>query len=94
MQGEVVRLEVVEKLVEGELALELPPGTTAAVRDRAIDELLNARLTEIATRQGVVLSAATSAYAFPQPGKDDAGRTHFLIRGRIEGDRLLPHRPR
>jgi hypothetical protein len=95
MNGEVLRLEVLDGgEISGEAALDLPPGTTAAARDRALNTLLSARLTEIAAARGVVLSAPASAYAFQSPGKDDQKRTRFVVRGRVEGDRLLPARPR
>lgn len=91
--GELVRLEVEGKLLAGELALELPPGTTAAVRDRSIDALLGDALIDAAASVDAVVAAAASAFAFPRPGKDPQGRTVFDVRGRIEGDRLLPNRP-
>lgn len=94
MNGEVLRLEVDAGEITGELALELPPGTVASVRDKALNALLTARLTEIAAAHGVVLSAQASSYAFPTPGKDEQHRTRFVVRGRVEGDRLLPARPR
>jgi hypothetical protein len=95
MNGEVLRLDVLDGgEISGEVALDLPPGTTAAVRDRALNSLLSARLTEIAAARGVVLSAQASSYAFVSPGKDDQKRTRFVVRGRVEGDRLLPSRPR
>jgi hypothetical protein len=79
--------------VRGELALEVPPGTKAAKRDRALDALLAAPLSDAAGALDVVLAAAPSAFAFPMPGKDEQGRTRFVVRGRIEGDRLVPERP-
>ena len=81
------------RTVRGELALDLPPGTTAAKRDRAIGALLVAPLSDAAATLSVVLAAAPSAYAYPLPGKDEAGRTPFVVRGRVEGDRLVPERP-
>lgn len=94
MASEVLGLAIENDVVVGEVALEVAPGTTANVRDRALDSLLGAQLTEIASQRGVVLSAAPSAYAFQEPGKDSGGRTRFVVRGRVEGDRLLPARPR
>lgn len=92
-KGEVLRLDIEGNVIAGEIALDLPPGMNAGARDRAIDALLADRLTEIARGHGVVLSAAASSYAYPVPGKDDQRRTRFLVRGRVEGDRLLPQRP-
>ncbi len=94
MNGEVLRLEVEGGEITGELALDLPPGTPAAARDKALNALLTARLTEIAAARGVVLSAPASSYAFATPGKDEQRMTRFVVRGRVEGDRLLPARPR
>ncbi|MBI2390369.1 MAG: hypothetical protein HYV09_12335 [Deltaproteobacteria bacterium] len=91
--GELVKLELEGKLLVGELALELPPGTTAGVRDKSIDALLGDRLIDAAASVDAVVAAAASAFAFPRPGKDPKGRTVFDVRGRIEGDRLLPSRP-
>ena len=92
--NEVLRLETEGDMISGELALDLPPGTTAAARDRALDTILAGRLTELAAARGVVLSAPASSFAFQSPGKDDQRRTRFVVRGRVEGDRLLPARPR
>lgn len=92
MNGEILRLEIDGKDIKGELALELPPGTSAAVRDKAIDVLLADRLAERATELDVVVAAAPSRYAMPRNGKDERGRTVFDLHGRAEGDRLVPVR--
>ena len=85
-------LSIEGKLVTGEVTLDVHPAMTAAERDRALDAALSERLTELATELGVVLSSAPHRYARPLPGKDAAGKTRFLVRGRAEGDYLLPVR--
>jgi hypothetical protein len=92
MKGEILRLEIEGKDVTGELALELPPGTTAAVRDRALDALLGAPLDERARELDLAIAAAPCRFATPRNGKDERGRTVFDVRGRVEGDRLVPVR--
>ena len=76
--------------VVGEISLAVAPGTVASVRDRRLDELLGEALHRAANELQVVLAAAPSAYAKPLPGKDAEGRTRFVVRGRVEGDRLVP----
>ena len=88
-----VEVRIEGSTVRGELALDVTPGTKRAKRDRAIDALLAVPLTDAAVALSVVLAAAPSAFDFPLPGKDDAGRTRFVVRGRVEGDRLVPERP-
>ena len=87
-----MRLEVTKHGVDGECALDLAPGTTAKVRDQKLDALLALPLTDAGIELDVVLAASPSAFAFQEPGKDSEGRTPFTIRGRIEGDRLVPSR--
>ena len=91
--SEEVRVAVEGRLAVGEVAIVVAPGTKAKKRDALLDVLLAAPLYDAASELGVVLAAAPSSYAFPLPGKDEAGRTRFAVRGRIEGDRLVPHRP-
>lgn len=93
IEGEVLRLEIEDKLIVGEVALAVPPGTSAAARDKALEAVLTEKLLEVSAARGAVLAAAVCKYAFPQPGKDDRGRTRFIVRGRVEADRLLPARP-
>lgn len=93
MKGEILRLELEGKALVGELAVDVPPGTTAAARDKAIVALLGPRLQALANEAGIVVGAAASSFAFPEPGKDEQKRTHFTVRGVIEGDRLIPQRP-
>lgn len=94
VKGEIIRLDLVGKSLLGELALELPPGTTAAARDHAIDALLGPRLDALALQMTAVVAAAPSAFAFQEPGKDEQKRTRFTIRGLLEADRFLPQRPK
>src|SRR5436190_21713160 len=92
MASEILRLTLDRDRLTGELAVDLPPGTPADQRDRILAALLGDRLDALAADAGVTLAAGSSAFAFVQPGKDDAGRTRFQLRGRVEGDRLLPVR--
>lgn len=92
MKGQILNLEFVGKSLVGELALEMPPGTTAVARDRALDTLLGPRLEALALEMTAVVATAPSAFAFQEPGKDEQKRTRFSIRGVIEADRLLPQR--
>ena len=89
---EVLRLDVTAHGVEGEVALTLAPGTRAEAQGGALDRALSGPLADAATELGVVLTARPSAFAFVQPGKDDQGRTRFVVRGRAEGGRLVPAR--
>src|SRR5438093_1355552 len=76
--------------VRGQLALNVPPGTTAAARDTLLNQALGAELGEIARSLQVVLAAAPSAFARALRGKRADGMTLFEVGGRIEGDRLIP----
>jgi hypothetical protein len=87
---DVVRLQATAKGVEGEAALRLDPGVRADAQHRTIDAALSTPLNDAAAQFCLVLAARPSAYAFLQPGKDDEGRTHFVVRGRAEGDLLVP----
>jgi len=92
-QESELQLETTANGVLGSLALTIAPGTKAAARDRALDGALARPLADAAAKLSVVLAAAPSTFAFQQPGKDDRGRTRFLVSGRVEGDRLVPARP-
>lgn len=76
--------------VEGEAALRLEPGTRADAQHHTLDAALSSPLSDAAAELGLVLAARPSAYAFLQPGRDDEGRCRFVVRGRIEGDLLVP----
>jgi hypothetical protein len=77
-------------LVSGEIALTIAPGTSAQAQQRALDEALMPLLEVVSAKLRVVLAAAPYHFARPLPGKDAEGKTHFAVRGRAEGDRLLP----
>jgi hypothetical protein len=85
-----VELQVNRDEIQGEVALGVPPGTTAAARDRLLDEQLTDALFEVAQRLGVVMAADPHDFARPLDGRDEQGRTRFAVRGRVEGDRLVP----
>jgi hypothetical protein len=84
------KLTVEGNEVTGEIALLIAPGTKADAIDKQIDQALNAMLHEVADGMGAVLGTYVSRYAKPLPGKDDAGRTRYLVRARREGGRLVP----
>jgi hypothetical protein len=86
----VVRLQPTAKGVEGEASLLLEPGMRADAQHHTIDAALSAPLSDAAAELGLTLVARPSAYAFLQPGRDEDGRSRFVVRGRIEGDLLVP----
>lgn len=83
-------LTIEENLVSGEIALTIAPGTSAQAQQRALDVALMPLLEAVAGKLRVVLAAAPYHFARPLPGKDAAGQTHFAVRGRAEGDKLMP----
>ena len=85
-------LRIKDQLVTGEIAIEVPPGTTAQVRDRALDAALSDPLSDAAEQLGAVLAAPPHRFAQALAGKDERGRTRFAVRGRAEGGRLVPER--
>ena len=85
-----VTLEVEGDEVSGELTLVVQIGQKAPSLNAALDRALSAKLIDAATSLGVVVAAAPHAYAKPLPGRDEAGRVRYLVRGRREGDRLVP----
>jgi hypothetical protein len=87
---DVVRLQPTATGVQGEASLLLEPGTRADAQHHTIDAALSSPLSDAAAELGLTLVARPSAYAFAQPGKDEAGRCRFVVRGRIEGDFLVP----
>lgn len=87
---EVVRVTSSADGVKGEVALGLEPGTRSDEQREALDRVLVAPLTQAAHTLHVVLAARPSSFAFALPGKDAEGRARFVVRGRREGDRLIP----
>lgn len=85
-----IELDVEGDEVQGALAFTVAPGTVAKVIDRTIDQLLGDRMDACASALGVVLSAPPSAFVRPLPGKDEEGRTRYVIKARAEGARLVP----
>jgi hypothetical protein len=83
-------ITVRDEVVEGELSLDIKPGTTANERDKQLDALLAAPLADAAEQLDSVLAAPAHRFAKPLPGKDDEGLTRFTVRGRAEGGRLVP----
>lgn len=93
MSETAVRVDAGDDGVSGEVSMIVAPGTKAGARDRMLDRALGAPLMAAAVKLQAVLVAAPSAYAFPEPGKDESGRTRFVVSGALEGDRLVPRRP-
>lgn len=76
--------------VSGEITVRVQPGQKAPSLNAALDRALNVLLIDAATSLGVVVAAAPHTFAKPLPGKDEAGNLRYLVRGRREGDRLVP----
>ncbi len=87
-------LRVEGDAVTGEIALAIAPGTRADVQDRAIDDALADAFHALAVELGVTLTAPPSRFAMPLDGRDEGGCVRFVVRGRLEGDRLVPVRPK
>jgi hypothetical protein len=87
-----VSLSIKDDKVEGEVALDIAPGTVAAECNRALAAALVEPLTEAARSLQVVLAAAPNKFVQALPGKDAQGRTRYRVCGRAEGGRLVPDR--
>lgn len=87
-----IPLEVKGDEITGEFAIVVKGGTVATARDKCVDELLTEPLHAFARKLGVVLGSDAHDYAHPLEGRDAEGRTRFTVRGRIEGDVLVPIR--
>ena len=87
---DALALTVNEGLVTGEVALEIGPGTPASAISAALDAALAGPLATAAEELGAVLAAAPHRYARALPGKDEAGRTRYMVRARREGDMVVP----
>jgi hypothetical protein len=86
----VLRLEETDDGITGEVALAIAPGTRADAQRGALEAALSGPLSDASARLGVVLAARPGAFVSAKPGKDEQGRTIFVVRGRKEGDRLVP----
>lgn len=86
-----IHLAIEDEQINGEIALVVAPGTSSEVQTRAIDDALEAPLSSKAKELGLVMDAAPSRYTRAVPGKDAEGRLRFAVRGRAEGDRLVPN---
>ncbi|HNS99444.1 MAG TPA: hypothetical protein PKL73_20970 [Polyangiaceae bacterium] len=87
-----VELHVDGNDVRGELWLRLEPGTTVAARERLLDQHLGDILFEASVQMGVVLSSDPHCYAQLTDQVNEEKQTRFWVRGRVEGDRLIPVR--
>lgn len=76
--------------VTGELSLVVQIGQKAPSINAALDRALRVVLIDAATSMGVVVAAAPHKFAKPLPGRDEAGRVRYAVRGLREGDRLVP----
>jgi hypothetical protein len=88
MGDDALRIEGNE--VVGELALVIQLGQKSPSINAALDRALSAKLSDAAAALGVVVAAAPHTFAKPLPGRDEAGRVRYAVRGRREGDRLVP----
>jgi hypothetical protein len=88
-----VKLEIEDDRVFGELKLPIAPGTVRKDQQRAIDEALTGPLEEAAALLGVIVAAAPNRFVRQLPGRDAEGMITFEVRGRTEGDRLVPASP-
>jgi hypothetical protein len=87
-----ISLQIVNDEVRGEFALPIAPGTTASARDRLVEEVLTEPLFRAAQELRVVLAADPHAFAHAMEGPREQGLTRFVVRGRVEGERLVPVR--
>ncbi len=76
--------------IVGLVAIRLAPGTGSDARAHAIDDVLATDLDDCARELGGVLAASPNRYARERPGRDAEGRTVLEVRGRLEGDRVVP----
>lgn len=76
--------------VAGAVAVSIPPGVTSQQREKAINDVLSAELSDAAKELGVVLAAAPERFTRERPGRDAEGRTVLDVSGRVEGDTLVP----
>jgi hypothetical protein len=76
--------------VTGEFSLLVQLGQKSPSLNAALDRALGVKLSDAATSMGVVVAAAPHTFAKPLPGRDETGRVRYLVRGRREGDRLVP----
>ena len=83
-------LTVTEDEVSGEIALDVPPGTSAKNLEKLVTQALVEPLHRVAEELDVVLAAVPIKYARQVPGRDEEGRTRYLVRGRREGGKLVP----
>lgn len=86
--GIAVRLHGDE--VVGIVAVKLAPGISKDARAHAIDDVLTPHLTAVAEQATVVLAADAHKFTLERPGRDAEGRTVLDVRGRLEGDRIVP----
>jgi len=63
-----------------------------AARERLLDQHLGDILFEASVQMGVVLSSDPHCYAQLTDQVNEEKQTRFWVRGRVEGDRLIPVR--
>lgn len=76
--------------VIGVVAVSIPPGSSKDARASAIDDALTPHLARLAEEASLVLAADAHSFARERPGRDAEGRTVLDVRGRVEGDRIVP----
>jgi hypothetical protein len=76
--------------VIGVIGVVVAPGSGSDARSKAIDDALAVPLDACARDLGGVLAAPPHRYTRERPGRDSEGRTLLDVRGRLEGDRVIP----
>ncbi len=89
-ESESVSLQVDRDELTGTFELLIPPGTTVEARDKLVDDLLTEPLFELARDQGLVLATDPHGYVKLLDGRDEQGRTRFVLHARFEGGLLVP----
>ena len=79
--------------IVGVIAVVVPPGSGSDARSRAIDMALASALADRASELGGIVAAEPARYTRERPGRDAEGRTVLDVRGRLEGDRVVPAIP-
>jgi hypothetical protein len=88
--GQVHGLVVRDDEVVGSVAVKIPGGSSQEARAKLVDAAVVEALADKAASIGAIVAAAPGRFTRERPGRDDEGRTVLDVRGRLEGDRLVP----